>query len=732
MSYRKVRMSFLKYVAGLGLTLMLAACGGGGGSAGTPLSGATGSNSNSSATVSTTTTTTVSTPTMALTFVDENENEITNHILSQTAKFYLKVVLGGGANVSYKRVKITLDSTEAVLVPTSGTQLTDASGKVLVRILPSSVSSSGTVRATADATVDTTQLTKFYDLQISPGTVGLSAVTVSSSTVQKGQSINVSVDVTVDSNVATSNSVAVTFTTSCGTVSPALSPVVTGGKALAVIQTTSAGSCSVDASVNGVNTSPAATPATYTVNSPPVTGIQFVSATPTVLYQSGSAGITTSIVKFKVIDSVAAGVQGVTVNASLTNTDGGINFCNSPSTGTSALDGTVTFSVCAGTLPATVQVRAEIVSNGTTIFTNSNLLTIQTGLPSQRFFDISANQLNFYAGGYFTSKVNGNSVTISVFAADRQGNPVPDGTKIVFVSEGGQINSAGQSSCLITNGRCSVTLIGQDYRPMGSGTTDGCAAGFVNYSTTPPTCLRAGGDPRPGRVTVLAYTDGEESFIDANNNNRYDPGELFEDLGSLYMDNDENGLFNASYQNLITLTNEGEFSYPMPKDLAAIPPWNSTGTAACPTNSNVGLSVQSTCNGTWNGLTKVRRSIVIVFSGGEIGQKTVDYDYDASIPSYKRTEVLAKSSSAVTVRLADFDGNPLPSDASLSVEVKAPTGDLCAASILDTQIGNSTEPTGHMATLSNCLGGGIETVRFKVSVTSANGSKNSALDVVIP
>ena len=621
---------------------------------------------------------------------------MTNHTLSQTQTQYLKMVVrnSAGAVVPYTRVTVTLDSTKAVLVPVSGTQLTDASGVVLMRITPADVSSSGPVLVTAAATVDAIAITpQTYDLQITPGAVILSAVSVSPVSVQKGQSVNVSVDVLVNGVAAASNSVGVNFTSSCGTVSPASALVDSTGRASAVIQTSSAGNCSVFASASGVTQS-----ASYTVTTPPVAGIQFVSAAPILLYQKGSAGVTTSIVTFKVVNSVAGGVQGVNVNASLTNTDGGINFCGSPSSGTSAADGSVTFSICAGTLPATVQVRAELGSNPG-IFTSSNLLTVQTGLPTQRFFDISASQFNFYAGGYFTSKFNGNSVTISVFAADRQGNPVPDGTKIVFVSEGGQINSAGQSSCLIDTGRCSVTLIGQDYRPMGSAV--------------------AGGDPRPGRVTVLAYTDGEEYFIDSNNNNRYDAGELFEDIGSLYMDKDESGSFAAAYTNLVTGTNEGEVVYPMPA--------GSTGSLACPSNSNVGLSVAGTCNQTWDGLTKVRRQIVIVFSGGEIG---LPGSYDATIPAAYQTQVISAARGGIVVQLADYDGNPLPADAALSVEVIQPVGGACAAAMPGTQIGSTTEPTRHGATLTGCVG--VETVRFNATVNIGGSSKTTSFGVKVP
>lgn len=702
-------MNFSKLMGAVGLTLVLVACGGGGGSAGTPIAGPT---SGASSPV-------VAAPTMVLSAVDSAGVEITNHILSQTQVQFLKVVVKDSTGVvaPYTRVTVTLDSEEAVLVPVSGTQLTDASGVVLMRIAPSSVNSSGTVRASATATVGTVEISpKTYDFQISPGTVSLSAVSVTPASVQKGQSVNVSVDVRVNGAAAPSNSVAVTFSTACGNLSPTSALVNSAGKASAVIQTTSTGSCSVDASVNGITTSPAP----YTVTLPPTTGIQFVSAAPILLYQSGSAGVNTSIVTFKVIDSLAVGVQGVSVNASLTNTDGGINFCGSPSSGNTLADGTVSFSVCAGTLPATVQVRAELATTPA-VFTNSNLLTVQTGLPTQRFFDISATKLNFYAGGYFTSKLNGNSTTLSVFAADRQGNPVPNGTKIIFVSEGGQINSTGVSSCLITNGRCSVDLIGQDYRPMGSSAT--------------------GGDPRPGRVTVLAYTDGEESFVDANFDNRYNKSgdvvngvtvtssELFEDLGSLYLDKDESGLFSAAYKNLITDTDEGEFMYSMPA--------GTTGTVPCPANSNIGLSVTSTCNNSWNGLTKVRREIVIVFSGGEIGQPE-DFNannnpsgYDSTIPTDKRTRIIENDGSVVRVLLADRNGNPLPADATLAVEViPAITDGKCAATLLGAEIGSTTEPTEHTATLKDCAKNDV--IRFKVTVSSGAGSRISALDVTVP
>jgi hypothetical protein len=650
----------------ISLAVGLSACGGGGGSPGV---------SSGEVVVPTT----PAKPTMSLSLVDSTGKELTARNLSQTQPQFLRVGLknAAGAVVPNSRVTIGLESAIAVLVPATG-QLTDSNGFVQFKISPASVTSAGVVLVTAAAAVSGEPLTQSMDLQISSGTVELSALSIAPSSVQKGQSVNVSLSVAVNGATASSNSVSVEFTSSCGVATPEQSVVDSTGRASAVIQTATQGDCIVSATAAGKTMA-----GNYVVTAPPITGLQFVGASPSVIYQQGSPGVNTSQVTFKVIDSTGNPVSGVAVDASLTNLDGGINFCGSPATATSNGDGLLVFSVCGGTLPATVQVRAAI-ANIPAKYTDSNILTIQTGLPTQRFFDISASRFNIWVGGYFTNRFNGNKTSISVFAADRQGNPVPDGTPITLVAEGGQLNSAGLSSCIVSAGRCSVDLVGQDYRPMGSGAS--------------------GGEPRPGRVTVLAFADGEEYFIDANFNNRYDDGELFEDLGVPYLDKDESLDFAASYRNLVTLTDEGEVTYPIPA--AAM------GTKGCPTNSNIGLSVANTCNGKWDRLTKVRRSIVIVFSGNTIGDPSFYHD---SIPVDKRTKTIASSKTGITVQLADGNGNPLPAGSPVAVEVQKvnPDGE-CAAKLFGSAVPNTTEPSWHSVSLEKCDSG--DTILFTVLV----------------
>lgn len=679
-------MKLFKYLLAAIVAVALTACGGGGGSATSSGSGTSGTG--------TTTSTASTTGSMTFELVNAEGVAVTGKTLSLTDAQYLQATVKdeNGVFIPYTRVTFTLDSTEAVLVPVNGVQLTDASGIAKIKVAPANVGSQGIVGTTAKATVNGSDVTKNLDMSITPGIVKLEKLNVTPKTLQKGQALNVSVNVLVNDVAASSNSVGVTFSSNCGNVGSMPALVDATGKASTVVQTTATGDCQVTATYNAVSLL-----GNFVVTAPPITALSFISASPEKIYQAGSSGVKTSIVSFKVIDSLGDGIASVPVSVRLSNLDGGINFCDGKTTSqaNSSTNGVVSFSVCSGTLPATVQIHAELENNAS-VFADSNLLTIQTGLPTQRFFDISATSLNIYAGGEFTTKFNGNETEITVFAADRQGNPVPAGTPIVFVSEGGQLVTSGSSSCIIgDNGRCSVKLVGQNYRPLGSPV----------------------GDPRPGRVTVLAYADGEESFVDANYNNRYDSEELFEDLGKMYLDKDESGNFSASYSNLVTGTDDGEFIYPVPA--------SAIGTSVCPSNSNVGLSVAKTCNSKWDGLTKVRRDIVIVFSGGEIGQPG---DYHSTIPAKNRTQIISRARDGIAVLLADLNGNPLPSNAGLAVEVLG--GADCTAKFSGANIGNSTEPTAHAVILEKCVGG--ETVLFKVTVSNNGSSKETSFAVTVP
>jgi hypothetical protein len=219
-------------------------------------------------------------------------------------------------------------------------------------------------------------------------------------------------------------------------------------------------------------------------------------------------------------------------------------------------------------------------------------------------------------------------------------------------------------------------------------------------------------------VTILATADGEESFVDTNNNNRYDAGEPFEDLGNPYLDKDEDRVYSSAYTNLQTGTAEADAKYPLPTGAA--------GTTACPANSNAGLSVANTCNGIWDRYTKVRRSALVVFSGGEICPPS---GYDATIPSAHRTAALFGGGNTwFYPQIADCNGNPLPAGTTFAV-VGAPS--TCVATLDGgSPLVSTTEPQRIAVTLKGCAEG--DSIRVSATVTSSGGTLTSTVGFTVP
>jgi hypothetical protein len=169
---------------------------------------------------------------------------------------------------------------------------------------------------------------------------------------------------------------------------------------------------------------------------------------------------------------------------------------------------------------------------------------------------------------------DGNRTNVNVFAADTAGNPIADGTVIQFSTEGGQIvtscKTTGINSGTSIISGCEVEFNTQDFRPI------------------------------DGYVRIIAWMEGEEAYKDLNANGKYDAGEPFHDTGQIFRDDDDDGAYSATFDELV-----------IGATLAGAP---GIGTSACaaPSQSvNINetpLSVAGTCDGVW-GKTLIRRTI---------------------------------------------------------------------------------------------------------------------------
>ncbi|MGS0674954.1 Ig-like domain-containing protein [Shewanella sp. 125m-1] len=227
----------------------------------------------------------------------------------------------------------------------------------------------------------------------------------------------------------------------------------------------------------------------FSLESQTLANLSFISAEPTSIRIKGAGGTgssESSLITFKVADANGQPIAQQNVDFSLDTTVGNITFANDSNTtsNTSNSAGLVSATVLSGTMPTPVRVLATAKnSDDGSVTTQSEQLTINTGLPQQLGFSLSSSILNPEAGDH-----NGETASITAYASDSFGNPAPNDTTINFTAEGGQI----EPSCVTVNGSCSV-----------------------EWTSTSPRVP-------DHRITVLAYALGHETFFDTNGNNIFD------------------------------------------------------------------------------------------------------------------------------------------------------------------------------------------------------------------
>jgi hypothetical protein len=153
--------------------------------------------------------------------------------------------------------------------------------------------------------------------------------------------------------------------------------------------------------------------------------------------------------------------------------------------------------VNSGSVPTSFRVQATLpgtaTNGGADISTLSDSIVVTTGLPVQRAFSLSSTTFN--VEGWTLD--NASATNVQVMLADAFGNPVPDGTPVVFQTNMGAIGSADKGGCNTVNGVCSVTFRTQAPRTA----TAGSPATPCNAVTPDAT--------RAGLATVCASsTDG--------------------------------------------------------------------------------------------------------------------------------------------------------------------------------------------------------------------------------
>jgi hypothetical protein len=413
----------------------------------------------------------------------------------------------------------------------------------------------------------------------------------------------------------------VTFSSTCGNAGKAVlsSACTVGGVAQGSYRDNGcAGTDVITATIAG-----ATSPSTNLVITPQTTGsIQFVSATPSSISLKGIGGVEASQVRFKVLDTGGNPLSGKAVTFGLSTTVGGIALTPpTPDTATSDANGLVVTTVNSGTVSTPVRVTASTpgATAGTTLTTQSNGLTISTGIPDQDSFSLSATTLNPEFLNF-----DGNTTVLTARLADHFNNPVPNGTAVNFTIEGGSI--VASCSTIIDgagNSNCSSTLTSQDPRPA------------------------------DGRVTVLAYAVGEESFIDLNGNGVADlvPNELINlngsssDMPEAFRDDNENGVRDAN-ETFIDFNQDGVYNGADGKYSGVLCDSAKSSAGTCSTNKTL----------------HVFKNVVVVFSGS-----TAVISKIAPAGTIDLVGGCSGTSRQVDLRIVDANGNPMPAGTKIEI-----------------------------------------------------------------
>ena len=531
----------------LALAVLLASCGGGG-SDGYYNNGNSGNSSGGGETV-----TAVNLSSIA---VYDSNNNLTRAVTIEGATATVKVTDTSGKPIS--GALVTFTGGGIVFGTSNGAVLTNADGEASISLKPADSTDTGSYQLSATAEYDTkTATTTPYFFTLQAANIILVNMSAVNPSLESGAATNINLK-TQDANTnVNQNNVTVNFTTSCGTfdtttvvssnqgdITTAYRAIDAAGKLCEGKQTITAIGSNIPAKTIEVNIAAIEANALIYTSDAVNLGIK----------SSGSAS--SGQIEFTLY---ANGIPAANkdVNVELIRAPEDLTFISlgnrTVKTIKSDPNGKVVVTLYPGDKPGPVEIKATLASN-LNISALSKNVAISTGRVTQNGLSLSVSKNSLQ------NVIDGDSAIITARMVDRTGNPVPDGTVISFVAEGGSITP----NCASLAGQCTVTLSTQNPRPLDN------------------------------RVTVLAYVEGDKSYTDKNGDNVYTAGidTLVSNIGDFFRDDNEDNIYNA---------NLGEYLYK-----------RSAGNLACALSTIGQPNIPATCDNNLDAV--IRQQLLFAFA----------------------------------------------------------------------------------------------------------------------
>ncbi len=490
-------------LSAIAVSILLASCGGGGG-------GYYGSNDNSSSGGN------GQTPITAVNITNislfDANNTVTNSITAAGVTAKVKVTDASGKGIS--GAIVTFSGEGVVFGTTNGAVLTNADGEASISIKPQDLNATGAYQLTAATSYDgTSATTNPYSFVLQAANIVLVGMTAASTQLESGASTNITLKTQDSSTKVNQNNVTVSFNATCGTFEPA--SVVSsnqGDVTTAYKSVDSSGKlCEGEQTILASGSNIPESKVTVNIAAIEANSLKYTTSTPVTLGIRSSGTAASGQIEFTLYAN-GTPAANKDVDIELVRAPEDLSFISlgnqNPKTVKSDPNGKIIVTLYPGDKPGPVEIKATLVSNSTVSALSKNV-SVSTGRTTQDGFSLSVSK------NALQDRVDGDSAMINVMLRDRTGNPVPNGTVVSFISEGGVVTP----NCSTNDGRCAVTLSVQNPRPLDN------------------------------RVTVLAYVEGDKSFTDLDGDNLYTKGvdKLLSNIGSFFRDDNENNQYDNDY-----------------------------------------------------------------------------------------------------------------------------------------------------------------------------------------
>lgn len=624
-----------------------------------------------------------------ITLTDPNGN-MTRTITSVGAS--ATVIVTDGNKNPIRNALVSFQAEGVVFGTSNSTVLTNEKGEATISVKPLDSADTGSYQLSAIVKYnDLEETTAAYNFSLQSIQVLLTEFVLSSSNLDSGGNTNITLKTKDAINNVYQNDVTVNFSTSCGSfdsssvVSSNQGDVTTTYKAIDGNGNLCAGPQTITATL--ANNSANKQTKDIVIAGVEASSVVYTTTEKVQLGARNSGSSSSGQIEFTIYaNGRPAANQQVEISKVQAPTDFSFVTLNNQTakTVTSDSQGKVVVDLYPGALPGPVEIKATLKLNGslTNIFALSKDVSVATGRATQNGVSISLSK------NVLANSVDGDIAIITVGLVDRVGNPVPDGTVVSFVSEGGRVTP----NCVTTDGDCNVEYRTQNSRPVDN------------------------------RVSVIAYVEGDKDYIDRDGDNQFSAGDIFtHNIGDFFRDDNENNKYDSEF---------GEFVYRRGAFGATCAP-SSLNQPNIPT-IEVGGKIQSTCD---NKLPAILRYQFILglasdspVPSGLPGSVVANPTNDLNTPKPVNFKVYGNSARTVSMPsgttisvIAEDKTNYSPEVQLIDTTTKASNGD----DIVSTRIEISNAEPNTVVVVK----GGSTTFNINIDANGSGSQANSGLPV---